>query len=28
MHLKQLPAGRMVGVASIGGSKQHAGVDD
>jgi len=28
MRLQQLPAGRAVGIASIGGSEQHAGVDD
>jgi hypothetical protein len=28
MGLEQLAAGCVVGVAAIGGSKQHAGVDD
>ena len=28
MRLQQLPAGPVVGIASIGGSEQHAGVDD
>ena len=28
MRLKELPAGRMVGVAAIGGREHHTGVDD